>query len=150
LITGTYGAYSLLGTGDCCRFSGSFLGLNITDYQPPYDSVIDQQVGDWWSLRENVSSNALNGRSVIALSILENISPDSFNGPSFSPPIPGHLMGPDIQMIVQFSDGSIDDVGLTSLALVQPITVPEPSSLTLLPIGLLGICFLKKRITARP
>jgi len=139
-------------SGDCCRFSGSFLGLNIQDYQPPYDSALDQLRGDFWMLRDNLSSNVLNGRSVIALSIIENISPDSLNGPSFSPPIPGHLMGPDIQMIVQFSDGTFDGVGLTSLAMAQPIAlasitnVPEPPTWVTMGLGLLMLAIFARKI----
>jgi hypothetical protein len=141
-IAGTYGAYSLFGA-ESGGLSGSSVGLHITDFEPPYDAAWEQARSDEWIFRANVSSDVVNGRSVTGFAILGFGSMDALNGPSYNPPSVNGLGIQRSQVLVGFSDGSSEALLLSSLTLV-----PELPSLTLLPLGLLGIGFLKKRITA--
>jgi hypothetical protein len=136
LITGTFGAYSFSGAGNCCGFPN---GLDILDYQPPYGSALDQAKGDWWIERANVTGPALNGRSVTGISIFSYLGPNALNGPSFTPPSPIHD-AEHFQYFVSFSDGTQESGGLESLTLV-----PEPPSFVLLGLGIAGVFAFKVR-----
>lgn len=151
LISGTYGDYSFSGTGDCCVFPGHLAGLTIEDYQTPYDSAIDQARGDSWILRESLSGEATNGRSVTGLSIFNYALTDALNGSTYIPPKPIHD-SEHFSYYVGFSDGSQEFGALESLAIARvaaPVahvaTVPEVSSLALLAFGLAGLAVVGRR-----
>jgi hypothetical protein len=139
LITGTYGAYSFSGTGDCCGIPSLFVGLEVNDFQPPYGAALDEGQLDSWIERANVSGPVLNGRSVTGVAIFEYVHPATINGPTFTPPPPFHDPQ-DFRFAVIFSDGTSETGQLASLTLV-----PETSSVLLLGFGLVGIFLMKRK-----
>jgi hypothetical protein len=131
-LAGSYGPYS---------FSGN-AGLYIFDLPPSFDGFC---CGDQWIVRAgqpvkpSLSGNVVNGRSVTGLNLFIYGSPFLSNPVSLVPPVPSELTPFNFQYSVVFSDGTFDTAALSTLRLDQVELVPEPSTLLLLTIAILGI-----------
>ncbi len=139
-ISGSFGDYAFSGTGYILRL----------DYQAPYGAASDLGQQDFWTLRSELSSPAVQGRSLTSLYLLDYLHPSADMGPLLlvPPPNTGCFSQPCLSYSAAFSDGTHEDGGLASLMLVQAqpalFAVPEPSSLMLLAIGAFGVVFLRK------
>jgi hypothetical protein len=125
-IWGTYGEYSFLGS----------VTLYIAD-QPEYWNGTDVVVPDHWIPRATVSSNQVNGLSIVAINLFSYIAAAA-DTLSLIPPHSPNLY--DFSYAVAFSDGTF-----TTAPLARMHPVPEPETLALFAIGLVGAAIAARR-----
>ncbi len=142
-VSGSFGDYTFSGTGYILRL----------DYQAPYGAASDLGQQDFWFLRSELSSPAVQGRSLTSLYLLDYLHPSADMGSLLlvPPPNTGCFSQLCLSYSAAFSDGTHEDGGLSSLRMAQPTAlasftnVPEPPTWVTMGIGLaiLGVLVLR-------